>query len=154
MRQDIATAMALALLVGAVGLSVVPVVTAGPGDCDEDFYITGTTLTRRLSAGESEIGQANVSNLQDEVLTVKLVTDGVELRIVDIFELDSSSGTCESSTNVPDCSFPIDLDTTGSATTDSVDCTLKADSVNDREFDVKMESLETSKSLDYEIHSD
>lgn len=152
MKPKVAEAMALVLLIGAVGLAVVPVVTAGHNNCHEDFYITGTTVTRELPAGESEIGQANVSKLQDEVLTVKLITDGVQLRIVDIYEL--SGQTCESSTNVPDCSFPIDLDTTGSETTDSVNCTLKADSVNDREFDVKMESLETSNSLEYEIHSD
>ncbi len=39
MHRNIATAMALALVVGAVGLSIVPVATAGHSDCHGVFMI-------------------------------------------------------------------------------------------------------------------
>ncbi len=138
--------MALALVVGAVGLSIVPTVAA-LGNCDKDFDIADSKALaqkRALNPSASDVGYEDITAAEgDRNVTVELLTDGVKLEF-EIFELD---GSCLSATHVsPEkCEDPIVLDTTQSGVEqDSETCTLEADSLGTRDFYILFDSPDTN----------
>lgn len=143
MKQELAYAMAFAFVVGAVGLSVVPIATAGHSNCHADFSIPDSepadSNARSLQAGESEVGGETVSALLgSETLHIELVDAGAngELNWT-VFEKDGSScvvytdGGCNGST-------PNTIRTPGQQGQDT--CTLQAPGSGSMEYRVLFEA--------------
>lgn len=145
MHRKLATAMALAFVVGAVGLSIVPTVAAVTADCDDDYAITATKQSRSLNTSESEVGLSEVRAADgDETMTVTLQTNSAKLEF-GVFIVDPSNGNCVSAKDegVSDCGTAEVLDTTDSNVDPpiSIDCRLDAPLTGTRDFYVPFENI-------------
>jgi hypothetical protein len=133
-------AIAIATVLVAAGLSVVPPAAALTADCDEDFDIADSETTaslRPLDAGVSEVGHEEVLSTADEELTVRLETSGDELTF-EIFE-ETSNG-CVQYTGDADCKGENVLDNEDEEKV----CTLNAPSSGNRDFFVVYKNTEDS----------
>lgn len=144
-----ATAIVIAGVMLAAGLSVAPAATAGHGDCHKDFNIPdskpGRLQSRTLLMGESEVGLEKVTaSGGDEELHVLLDTDDILEWTVFIEDANNncqtfSSGDCDIGGSYPNTIQTEDTEQT---------CTLDAPSSGSESYWVLFENV-GSNSLQY-----
>lgn len=139
-----ATAIAIATLMVAAGLSIAQPVTAEHKDCHKTFDVAeseSNAMVRDLPQGELDVGRADTDAGQDRILNVELV-QGDELTW-QVFE-KNSLGNCVEYTD-GGCDGPTVI---SSPSTDT--CTLEANPNTAKDYWVHIEATGTSD-IDYQV---
>lgn len=136
MKNQVATALAIALVVGLGGLSAVPTAMAVPADCNEEFQIPDNepTTSRILLGDGEETGREDVKAADgDEEVTVRLDSSGDRLEF-GVFYLDGQNCTQASDDGLSNCSDAEVLDTGANPAPQKRVCQLDAPDSGTREY--------------------
>lgn len=139
-----ATAIVLATVLVAAGLSVAPLTAASHDNCHEDFLIPDSepSSSRTLLAGTSEIGREDVSAPGNETLNVELTDRGISGELTwTVFEIEDSQ--CQTYTN-----GGCDQNNVLSSET-KVSCTLEAPDSGEKSYWVLFDETTSANSIMY-----
>lgn len=147
-----ATAIAIATVLVAAGLSVAPPAMAVVGpDCDEEFLIPDSEpLTPRTLAGnEEETGREDVEAGTPEKVTVRLESEDDKLEF-GVFYLDGQTCEVASDDGLTNCGDSEILDTVNNPAPEKQTCNLDDPSSGEREYYFHIVNQQDDE-LDYSI---